>query len=126
MTAAGASRPGQPTAPLGLDRRIEPAPIEDDPARSRLVSRVHPPPARPPVAVSDHPGPITGERVVWQSPRGWHFDLRAASEPYATDDLTAVVDVVAEIDWYRGLLTGDAGVAVTVQAHTLFLERPPA
>jgi hypothetical protein len=109
-----------------LDGRVEPAPIEDDPAGSRLLSRVHPPPSRASVVVTAHRGPITGERVVWQSPQGWHFDLRAAREPYdAAGEGPRMVDVVAEIDWYRSILTGDRGVTVAVFAHTLFLERPP-
>lgn len=118
MTTTGASS--------GLDARVEPAPIEDDTAQCRLVSRVQPPPVRQPVPVSEYAGPVTGERVVWQSPRGWHFDLRAASEPYAgADGEPPLVDVVAEVDWYRGVLSGDRGVAVAVLAHTVFLERPP-
>lgn len=112
-----------------LDHRIETVPVEDDSVRSQLVAKVRPPPAKAPITVTQHAGPITGERVVWQSPKGWHFDIRATSEPYPDEDGdndALMVDIVAEVLWYRGQLLGEPLSPVVVFAHTVFLERPPS
>ena len=128
MTKAdGGARPVRnPRGGDALDHRIEPAPIQQDAARSQLVAKVQPPPPRAPIVVTQYEGPIIDERVIWQSPKGWHFDVRATSEPYQRDSGTdsAMIDIVAEVDWYRGRLLDSPVTPIAVFAHTVFVERP--
>ncbi len=122
----GDARTANPRGGDALDDRIEPAPIQADASRSQLVAKVQPPPPSAPIVVTQYEGHILGERVIWQSPKGWHFDVRATSEPYHRDLDTdsAMIDIVAEVDWYRGLLLDSAMASVAVFAHTVFVERP--
>jgi len=104
---------------------VELAPIEDDPIGGVLFCRVQPPPTRVPQRVDQLAGPVTGHRVIWQSQQGWHFDIRATSEPYVSpDDGELLINVVAEVDWYRSKLTGAPLRERAAYAEVVFLERP--
>lgn len=111
-----------------LDARVEPAPVEavhpaGEPGHGWLIGRISPPPPRTPVPVDQADQLITGQRVVWQSPKGWHFDIRAVSEPYEVAG-RLMVDIAPEADWYLTQAEGGRPPRLAAYAHTVFLERP--
>lgn len=123
---ASRARPAPPDA--AIDAHIEKAPLDvadtTGDGRTSLVTRVGPPPERRAVPVVEALGGVAGQRVIWQSPKGWHFDVRATSEPFPGHDGRLLIQVTAELDWYRSELCGEPLIPVEVYAHTVFLERP--
>lgn len=62
------------------------------------------PPARVPRPAADEPA-LRGKRVILSLPDGFTYDMRAASERYATADGATVVDIITEEDWFRWMFT---------------------
>lgn len=94
-----------------------------------VVVPVEPPPTRP-------AGPITadtvtiGRRIVVAQPDGFHYDLRAITDPYRRPcDGRLAVQLVDEQVWYdaralRATATALAEHAREVPASIAWLERP--
>lgn len=118
---------GMTTDPI--DANVERVPIDFDPVRGALVCLVQPPPVLTPVRLDDAPDDdVVGRRVVWQSRQHlWHFDVRVTRGPYVSpSDGELLVNIAAEVDWYRSKLMGAPLRERAVVARNVFLERPAA